>query len=420
MAQAELAKPYGGPIDSSFNIIFQPDLDKLPTAKEFEVTKFLDIPIITTAWGNRETFGQFALRNFALNRLDAENLDMLNQSGFTAGWHNDFEIDTRTDQYQEFHAQVGASLVKRAMKEKGWKGLDLLVFTSISSKIDTAERVADILHKENLPVDKTLFYGLACAGTSAAMADITRIKDFEGKNVGLVSVETLSGTQFDPTNVQTYWTFGNGGGAFVWTPGTDIIHHGGHAWVEQDNGMITVPQPYIYTLPKETLPRENWLPWYEFVNEASEKAFAFFHGGIAMEMPTKEGSSVTIMNGRETFKFFISRGPNHLVDFFTANKFPELGTALIHQPSKAVVEGMNNSYRKKRIELMKKGIQLPFLDLRWVMDKTGTCNTSSQTIIKAWKEGVKQGYYQPNVLTPLIGLGIGSTIHVDVIEFLQP
>lgn len=401
------------------HILRRPDLDD-SILKDVEITRLGDIRLVTAGWGMHETADEFIGRyRQAGVELKDTDLEMIKQSGFTGRYSSPPDEDGYSEEHQELQAQIGASLAKKVMKERGWDGADVLTLGSISSRIDTAQRAAEILKQDGITIDKPLFYGLACAGASAPLGDLNRMKSLEGARVIVIGLENLSGRQFPQTDIQTSWTFGNGGVALALIAGKEITHHAGHTWVEKDEGMITISYPPIYKLPDNISPQTDWPDWYEFVDKESRKVFAFYPGGVVMEMSTKDGQDVLKMEGGKTFKFFARRVPAHLLKFFQENQFSEfdLGPVIIHHPSKPVMGGIVKFYENEREQLAESGIIVPKLDIRWMMGKTGVNNVSAATILFAMQQMIKEDLIKPGVLTPLIGLGIGSVIHVDVIEF---
>lgn len=374
------------------------------------------IPLVTVNWGIYQDAESFKAER-GINGPADHMAEMIDNSGFTGGWRYPQSIDIRSEENQLRHASIGAYLAGRVCQERDWKTADILVFASVSSRVQTPEEIALLLHQSDIEVEHTLFYGMACAGATAAISDLNRMADLKGKKIVLVALESLSGNTTDPDDIQTAWTFGNGGAALGWVAGEEIIHHAGQTHVIKDPGTIIMPYPFIYEVPKEQLPLSAWPAWYRFRDQEARDSFGFFHGGAAMTMLTEPGNIYTKLNPKKTYAFFARNVSAALLDFFSTYNFTNLGTGIIHHPSKPVILGTLEKYNEGRQKLKEKdGIDLPELDFRWLLPD-GVNNVSAATSLFHLSELIRRDLVHPYVPTPLVGLGIGSVIHTDVIEF---
>ena len=279
--------------------------------------------------------------------------------------------------------------------------------------------IAEILHRENINIDSTLFYGFACAGGTAALCDLARMEDLYGKRVVVVALESLSGLQFNPHDIITSWTFGNGGAAIAFKPGVDIVHLAGKTWVQKDNKMIRMPYPPIYTIPSDALSRESWPSWYTIVGEETEDIFCFFNGGVAINQFTEEEHPKMGMFGNRTFKFFVTWLPNRFVQFFRDNHFDVLNPAIIHQPSEPVLTGVKKGVSKIIKNLQQQGgVDIHIPEMPWLMRETRVNNVSAATAFFQMSQLIRSGQLKQGVPTPVVGFGIGSVMHLDLIKIV--
>lgn len=398
------------------NIIRFPELNGL--LKNEKVEKIGQVPVVTANWGDFLSAGDFITNNRRKGLITGIEEEMIHDSGFTGGWRSPHDYDVYSDEGQLRQAALGAALAKRAILEHGWDGADVLALASVSSRIDTPEVTAGMLLQENIGINSTLFYGFACAGGTAAMCDLSRMSELMGKRVVVVALETLSGLQFDPKDIGTSWTFGNGGAAIAFQPGVDIIHRAGKTWVEKDDKMIRMPYPPIYSIPPESLPQESWPPWYTLVGEETAANFCFFRGGVVINQFTDEKQPRTGMSGIKTFKFFVGRFPERIVQFFRDNHFDEMNPAIIHQPSKPVLLGVQNKvYKIIEALRLQQGVTISIPEMPWLMDETEVNNVSAATAFFQMSQLIREGRLQLGIPTPVIGFGIGSVMHVDVVKF---
>lgn len=408
--------PFLKPVDLSRYAEISPPSQEFPVTNE-TLHRLGAIPLVTANWGNYQNAQSFKRERAGNGILTDEMAERIDQSGFTGGWRYPATVDVRTDPYQKKNAEVGAHLGRRVFEERNWDQADILVFASASSRIETPEDIASQLHQAGMRVDNTLFYGMACAGATAAMSDLNRMTDLRGKKVVLVALESLSGSTINPDDIQTAWTFGNGGAALGWVAGEEIIHHGGQTHVIKDPGTIIMPDPYIYHVPQDQLPQSSWPSWYYFKDEEARNSFGFFHGGVAITMLTEPQKRYAKLNPKKTYAFFARNVSQALLDFFSTYQFDNLGTGIIHHPSKPVILGTIEKYKEGRKKLEDtESIILPELDFRWLMPD-GVNNVSAATALFHLSQLLEEGLIKPHVPTPLVGLGIGSVIHTDVIEF---
>lgn len=387
--------------------------------ENLQVEKISEVPVVTATWGNFLSDEDFIAAHRRERRITETEEQMIHHSGFTGGWRFPENVDVYSPEGQMRHAVLGAALAKRAIEEHGWDRADVLAFASVSSKIDTPEVIADILHEQKINIDSTLFYGFACAGGTQALCDLTRMEDLYGKRVVVVALESLSGLQFDPNDISTSWTFGNGGSAIAFEPGVDIIHIAGQTWVQKDNNMIRMPYPPIYRIPSVGLPQSSWPEWYTVVGEETYDCFRFFHGGVGINQYTEEAQPKMGMFGNRTFKFFVGWFPERIVQFFRDNPFDELNSAIIHQPAEPVLLGVEKKVSKIIGELQQQGgVPIHIPEMPWLMKGTGVNNVSAATAFFGMSQLMRNGQLRQGIPTPVVGFGIGSGMHLGLINFV--
>lgn len=409
------------------------------------------IPIMYASWGKPITYEALKKHYRDTPVWTEEVADMIEKVGFSGGFYYPWDFEPRSEEFQDRQAHYAAELARQVMTTRHWEGADFLVVASASSREDTSHKVAEILLREGIKIERPLFYAQACNGAVAAISDLCRTKDLQGSRAVVVGIESLSGTMVDPKEIQLMVTFGNGGGAIAFQPGVEIEHIVGRTIVEPDKQGVT-KTPKIYNLPqdKRVLPPS----WYEFVDEGGNPIdyedtgdyFTVSEEGVFLALPESELRAQ--MDGLATFKFFASRKrlPTLIADIQGRydvefkDRYGKLGPAIFHPASQPVIIGVGRNYlelallgkgldaktakilsrvsEEERAPLLKEaGIEFCEIRLPWLIGETGINNISAATSLVHTAEMIERGLLKSGVPTPVVSMGIGSVREVDVVIF---
>jgi len=375
--------------------------------------------------------------------------------GFSGGYHFPVDSDTFSTRVQNLMTGYITRLVDKVMEVRGWDSVDALFVGTQTIFEEALDDVRAALHRKGKNVGPIYWYRMACNSATAALIDTLREPAFAGQRVAVVGLDNLSGNTTDSTDPVTFATFGNGGAAMAYVPGKEIEVLDGETVVEYDtDGFFHVP--YIINRPPKARPRA--LPAdYRVLGEETQRRFHATENGLFLEIPEDEAFR---MDGRGTFRYFTSTGVTNLlwnvIDDYR-RKFTEslgrLGATIGHQPSQAVVDGLNRTLFRLTLEnrnqekedagdeesmfstrdirkmmrsdlservaqLRKLGIDALSLNIPWVMPDVGFNNTSAGTSLSALTTLAAQKVVMPGTAHVLLGLGVGASYQAHAIRFI--
>ncbi len=375
--------------------------------------------------------------------------------GFSGGYHFPIDSDTFSTRVQNLMTGYITRLVERVMEARGWDSVDALFVGTQTILEETLDDVRAALRRKGKQVGPIYWYRMACNSATAALADTLREPAFAGQRVAVVGLDTLSGNTTDSTDPVTFATFGNGGAAMAYVPGKEIEVLAGETVVEYDtDGFFNVP--HIVNRRPKAQPRS--LPAdYRVLGEETKRRFHATENGLFLEIP---GDETFRMDGRGTFRYFTSTGVTELlwnVMETYRQKFSQslgkLGATIGHQPSQAVVDGLNRTLFRIALEnrsqesqeaggeeaalstkdirklmradiserlayLRKLGIDALSLNIPWVMPDAGFNNISAGTSLSALTTLAAQKVVMPGTAHVLLGLGVGASYQAHAIRFV--
>ena len=374
--------------------------------------------------------------------------------GFSGGYHFPADSDTFSDRVQDLNVQYITQLVENVMDGRGWDSTDSLFIGSQTILEDTLPEVRAELHRRGKEVGKLYWYRLACNSATASLIHTLQEPEFHGQRVTVVGLETLSGNSTDISNPVTFSTFGNGGSAMAYIPGQEINVLTGDTVIEYDtHGFFIIPHQ-ANKRPHATAPS---LPVdYKLLGDETEEHFFSTLDGVYLEMPEDETFR---MDGRGTFRYFTSTGVTDLIwaavqtyrERFS-KQLGRLGVAIGHQPSAAVVDGLNRSLFRIALTqhseemkqagnddevlstrdirkimrsalpdrvaaLSKVGMDAVSLHIPWIMDEVGMNNVSAGTALSALETLAFKKMVLPGTSHLLLGLGIGASYQAHIVHF---
>lgn len=433
-------------------------VDPLPENAEFtpgsaRLSRIGPISLFRASWG---TFIDSRSVEEATRRAGhpEELASTIEKLGFSGGYHFPVDSDTFSDHVQALNIQYITKLVENVLDGRGWNGADSLFIGSQTILEDTLDEVRTELHRRGKDVGNLYWYRLACNSATASLIHTLQEPAFHGQRVAVVGLETLSGNSTDIANPVTFSTFGNGGSAMAYIPGKEINVLTGETVIEYDtNGFFIIPhqankrpQSQAQTVPMD----------YKLVGDETEEHFFATEQGVFLEMPADEGFH---MDGRGTFRYFTSQGVTDIIwnaiqtyrERFS-KQLGKLGIAIGHQPSAAVVDGLNRSLFRialtehseemeragKDDEVMstrdirmlmrsalpdrvaalsKIGIDAVSLHIPWIMDEVGMNNVSAGTALSALETLAAKKMVLPGTSHLLLGLGIGASYQAHIVHF---
>ena len=433
-------------------------VDPLPDHAEFtpnseRVSRIGPIALFRASWGtfvDSKAVAEAATRAGHPPDLEAT----IEQLGFRGGYHFPADTDTFSDYVQDLQTQYVTRLVDQVLDVRGWDSTDALFIGSQTILEGTLDNVRAELRRRGKDVGSIYWYRLACNSATAALIDTLREPEFHGKRVAIAGLETLSGNSTDVSNPVTYSTFGNGGSSIAYIPGKEMQVLTGETVVEYDTtGFFLIP----HQANRRPSARSRGVPEdYRIVGDETEQHFYATEDGVYLEMPADEGFR---MDGRGTFKYFTSTGVTDLIwnalqtyrDKFS-RQLGKLGVVIGHQPSAAVVDGLNRSLfriamtvysdemealgrgdevisardiRKlmraglpERIASLRKiGVDAVSMHIPWIMEEVGLNNISAGTALSALETLAANKTVLPGSAHLLLGLGIGASYQAHVVRF---
>lgn len=384
----------------------------------------------------------------------ADLIETIQKLGFSGGYHFPADSDTFSDHVQWLQIQYMARLVEGALDGRGWDSADAVFVGSQTVLEDALPEVRAELRRRGKHVGEIYWYRLACNSATAALIDTLHAPEFHGQRVAVVGMETLSGNATDTGNPVTFSTFGNGGSAMAYIPNEEIRVLAGETVIEYDTtGFFIIPRK-ANLRPKTQAASVDVN--YRIVGEETQEHFFAREDGVYLEMPDDDSFR---MDGRGTFRYFTSTGVTDLI-WNTLQTYREkfgrqlgrLGVAIGHQPSMAVVDGLNRSLfriamtahseamerlgkadevlstrdiRKlmrsdlpERIAALRKiGFDPRSLNIPWIMDEVGVNNISAGTALSALETLAAKGAVLPGTSHLLLGLGVGASYQAHIVHF---
>lgn len=391
---------------------------KIEAFKKFALEKEARIGNVALAystWGkpiNKEQFKKRYLPRIPEEKKRADLAEFIDGSGFSGGYRYPKYVDITSEAVQEQQVDHAVMLIKKLLDMRDWKEVDQIIIGSASSFPAIVDEVKKRLKKEKIKIGDILFYGLYCAGASTAFIDSLRNENLQNKKVVTIGIESLGGKQ-SSKQPEVNWLFGNAASGIAYIPGQEIEHICGETRIDQDaEGVISLPKAFDLPDSSQQLPLP---PWYSF-GEGAQNIFARTLRGAFLVL-TKSNKFAS-MEVSKTFKYFKRRATpvilNTLKKYY--EKFTEiygaLGESCSHHPSLGVLEGLNHGLDK---ECEKMGIPKP--PINWQMEGLGINNVSAATFFVVMTRMIEEGKINFNIPFMALGLGIGSTIHADVIRF---
>ncbi|MBI4058305.1 hypothetical protein HY408_00920 [Candidatus Gottesmanbacteria bacterium] len=364
--------------------------------------------------------------------------------GFRGGYAFNSEYNPFTPHAQDERVQYATLLAERALSRRERSGADILIVASSTSYDTIAVETQEALRRRNFTIDTALYAGLACNGAIEPIMSLSRDPSYNGCEVVLITVDTVSGTIIDqspnPEDVIVRNLFGNGATYIAITIGRDLIHYFGKTVVDPAKDEIqTVP---MNEFPRGTLPPP---PNYEFWGDG-ETIYARTESGFYLNLPLSTDGKLRSRGARVLGRFATNGGKVvydilHLYRENYESALGSLGEAWMHQPSLPVVRAFTKATHLHTLE--KYGIPRGFAknilaqreDIRnrtlqelnipndlfptfpWVMDQTDMNNIVAGTANVALTEMVKSGRIRPGVRIPVIGLALGNEYSADIVEF---
>ena len=397
---------------------------KIEPFKKFALEKEAHLGNVALAyatWGNpiiKEEFKKHHLHHLSEEKR-ANLAEFIDGSGFSGGYSYPKDVNITSEAVQEQQVDHAVMLIRKLLDMREWKAVDQLIISSASSSPKIIDEVRAKLEEEGVTIGEMQFYGLYCAGASAAFIDSLRdydpaLQNQQDKKTITIGIESLGGKQ-SSKQPEVNWLFGNAASGIAYIPGEEIEHICGETRIDQDTeGVISLPKAFDLPDSSQQLPPP---PWYSF-GEGAQNIFARTLRGAFLVLT--KSSKFASMEVSKTFKYFKRRATpiilNTLKKYY--EKFTEiygaLGESCSHHPSLGVLEGLNHGLDK---ECEKMGIPKP--PINWQMEGLGINNVSAATFFVVMTKMIEDKKINFNIPFMALGLGIGSTIHTDIIRFIQ-
>ncbi len=382
----------------------------LPFAYEPIIVRFGEMAFGYATWGQYQSIEDYKqIHNNELTSMDKKNLNRL---GFDGGYRYPPETDVLSPEIQEQQATHAAMFVERLMKERSWKGIDHLAVGSTTTTLETLRTIPKILKKKGLTVESMKMHLLACTSMTDALMSAAADEHLKGKKAVVVGFDSLSGAKVRPDDHLTINLFGNTISGAAFRPYDEIESINGHTYIERDEfGVVRMPR--MYSLPKGGHLK---IPERYLVNNNANGVFAVTSEGVFLGMP--ESAEFAEVHGKENFDSFHSRTPPLVIKELDESYFGpkkqgrEVNPIFFHQANKLILTAIAyeiNEYCKIN--------SIPFnlkSDAPWLMEGIGLCNSSAGTLLAGVTKAILDGRLRPNLLTGLVGMGVGSAISPNV------
>lgn len=344
----------------------------------------------------------------------------INSTGFTRRYFSVFpgdEIDL--DRSMDRTTDIGAFLLKEAIRSKGWDSCDVFIDTSafLPAWINQS-----ILDRAGLNQDKVISrsYRYACAGAVGAFIDCLSDPSLRDARIVIGALEPLSmvvsSEQFlSPETITFPSIFGDANTFLAFTPSRFHLENK-QILVQPDGGVIKLET--LYNFP-QTMSQPDTIPdYYRFAGNGRE-IFHYSDQGAFLDIQSPENGDTVSMNGVATGFFFGDQTSQVITDLL--NEYGDLdllkkldgNNLIMHPASKPVVDRIGKLlYRGKYRHLSTPS--LPFL-----MDKAGYSNGSSATTLNRWRYMIENNMLDPQKPMFWIAPGIGSAI-AGAIGWINP
>lgn len=311
-------------------------------------------------------------------------------------------------------SQVGAYLLRAAMKEAGIKKIDTLIDTSAFLSKEINER---ILIRAGLdPNDTDQFsYRVACAGFVAAFIDTLANPALQDKVVAIASLEPLSARvdqrQYTLKEFPTPSIFGDGYGVTLFRP-SDYSLREAKVFVQDDGGVIKIDMDYDYA---SEVNRPDLRPSYYEIAAGSEDIIKYTENGVFLNQKKPTNGMRSEMDGVATGLYFGDT---------TADVVDKLS-------KKAEITGNDPIFKEKRIsphipglaayrrmarEMMKKGYledrNLPFYLKN--MEESNMSSFTAMAVLQYLVEIQPPEYWSEDFL--MVAPGAGSMIAAGIVR----
>ncbi|HCS78241.1 TPA: hypothetical protein DIV55_00690, partial [Patescibacteria group bacterium] len=170
-----------------------------------QMVKFGDMRLLLTTWGDLITVYEYENILEYRGQLTQNNLEMIENSGFTHNYRWPDHVDLFSEEMQNRHIQFAVAMSKQLMKARDWKGVTFLDIGSLTSWPNIAEETAKRLRKDGYGVEETESNNFACFEGFDSI--VRRAKDpnyYDTQGLTLV-VESLSGQPFSPDKHRTHF-----------------------------------------------------------------------------------------------------------------------------------------------------------------------------------------------------------------------
>jgi 3-oxoacyl-[acyl-carrier-protein] synthase III len=326
--------------------------------------------------------------------------------------------ERKDEEIAEEQIGIGAAITRRALRANGWDKVDLLIVSSSAPPCeDFAEQIAE---RAGLANAEIRFYCLACNGAVAGLHDILQFARLKliPKNirVAITPVEALSyGVNLKEREIDVLAAaiFGNYAASLAFTPESFKLL-AGKSWVVPDEeGVILTPKGRSYKLPPE---EERLEPpgWYQVETGAEEK-FAFTQKRVVTKLLESDSKYLKMKGLKTAFYFAREVGPRvgpFFKDYYQDKSIrPEVVLGIFHQPSAGVLGLINQKIRRSL-----DGVDLPALEIPWVLDRVEMGNASSATTFPAWAQLEKEGRIPKGQPFNLTAFGVGASVTSMMIE----
>ncbi len=402
------------------------EIGGLPPTPEFapgsEKLKFwFEMAILIGGWGTlvpSQKIISVLYEHGGISNLQAMQLKEL---GFNGGYRFNSSVEIESPLVQEYQANYAAQLAQGVANARGWDSLDALYIGTSTMTRDAILETADILRKKGIPVHYLQHHNLACQSPTSASVHALQHPDLQNRRVVVVGLDTLTGNLANLYDPVPFTLFGNGGGAWAFIPGVDLMYLGGATYFEHDSLGITQSIPFRDLPPLHE--RRPLPPNYLLVNSQTADYVAYTDEGLFMAIDPPPSRAIT-MNGRQTFIHFVKRAntPGLIYEAYQQyeqspfrDKYGPINKVIGHQPSRAVIDGINHSAQKRFNVQEIPGNPLYF---QWVMEETGFNNISAGTSLVALVELASRGLLDAEP-TMLVGLGIGNTVGIHKLKALH-
>lgn len=401
------------------------------------------------SWGDTKELDDIlnTLRNSGLELQNEEKvISMMENTGFTIGYQLHPSENFLTSKFQAIHALFAAVMTMDHLKQNNKNKINTLLIGSISTVPGVEGITADILKKWGVQVDRTQFYGLACASVSVAMTDeAQKYQDnptHKSHYTVALGLESLSGKPVATSDATLQRIFGNGG-SVIGYESSNLSVLADKKIIIPDEGNIKIPISYEITQKSDSFLSSGYI--LEPSVNKQQPLIVKSHDGVLLSMyDVDHEHAFAHMKGPETAKFFGKHAPDILIktilEYYQTHDHPLSSIMISHQPSKVVVELVNGLLHKKLTTICETGVynnqhveentlerlkryhqinQNTFPSIPWLMEKAKINNISAGTIGVALTQLLKENAIHADTPYLFVGLGVGAVIQASIITFTK-